>query len=190
MCFTRIIKSEYQKYPKGKKWADPEWTEFMRKVMDCVAEAMRCEVARLRPENKEESGEYLNIDAFFIDKSAYNDKKLVKPYGDPLVLPSAVVEFENSYDIEKISYCLWKTLCIRARIRVLICYQSSKDKVESLKNKLEDVVRNGRLMKEADGDLLVIIGNERVGEEAPLEEYFTAFEWQNDRLEKIENLKW
>lgn len=60
-------------------------------------------------EKKEkDSGEHLNIDAVFIDNPKYG---LIKEYGfiekeeesewDPFVLPRAVVELENSYDIKK-----------------------------------------------------------------------------------------
>ena len=190
--FIRTI--EKSEYTEGKEWKDSEWTDFMRSIMDGVARKMNCHVARLRREKEKEkdSGEYLNIDAVFIDNAKYG---LIKEYGfiekeeesewDPFVLPRAVVELENSYDIKKTSYCLWKILCVRVPIKVLICYQKTKDKVATLKQHLEDVIWRGSLMKGTDGDLLVIIGDESVGEEAPWREYFTIFEWRNDRLRKI-----
>lgn len=186
--FTRMVVSERQKHPEGIKGGDPGWTKFMKVVMDCVAEKMNCHVARIRPGNKEESGEYLNIDVMFIDKAAYVLTKKGSEY-DPFVLPRAVVELENSYNVDKISYCLWKILCVHAPIRVLICYQKGADKVTILKQRLEDVIWHGGLMKGTDGDLLVIIGNDP-GDKLPWEEYFNVFEWRNDRLEKIEGLKW
>ena len=187
--FACVVESERQKHPEGEKWIDSDWTEFMRRVMDRVGEKMNCYVARLRPENREASGEYLNIDAVFIDRAEYDLIKKESEW-DPFVLPRAVVELENSYDIEKISYCLWKILCVRAPIRALICYQRSTDKVTTLKQHLEDVIWQGSLMKGTDGDLLVIIGNESAGGKASWGEYFTVFEWRNDRLEKIEGLEW
>ncbi len=186
--FTRIVVSEHQKHPEGVKGGDSGWTEFMQSVMDRVAEGMNCRVARIRPENKEESGEYLNIDAMFIDNAAYIPGKKYDEY-DPFVLPRAVVELENNYDKEKISYCLWKILCVRAPIRVLICYQEGADKVTTLRKRLEDVICQGSLMKGTDGDLLVIIGDE-TREKLPWGEYYRVFEWRNDRLEKIEGLEW
>jgi len=160
----------------------------MRDVMDGVAEKMNCRVARLRPENKELSGEYLNIDAVFIDKA--EDDLIEGSKWDPFVLPRAVVELENRDDRMKISYCLWKILCVRAPIRVLICYQSNTDKVTILKRHLEGVIWQGSLMKGTDGDLLVIIGDESAGDEASWGKYFSVFEWRNDRLEKLEGLEW
>ncbi|MCK4698426.1 MAG: hypothetical protein KAT53_09020 [Dehalococcoidia bacterium] len=186
--FTRMVATERRKHPDDLK--DAAWTGFMGKVMKRVGKEMGCHVAQLRPENKEESGEYLNIDAMFIDNAAYVSGKKYDEYEyDPFVLPRAVVELENDYDIEKISYCLWKILCVRAPIRVLICYQKGADKVTTLKQHLEDVIWQGSLMKGTNGDLLVIIGNEP-GDKLPWEEYFSVFEWRDDRLVKIEGLKW
>jgi hypothetical protein len=161
-----------------------KWTEFMGKIMDRVAKKMKCQVARRRPK-EEEGGEYLNIDAVFIDNAEYDLIKDEENEWDPFVIPRVVVELENSYNIKKISYCLWKILCVRAPIRVLICYQKGTDKVTALKEHLEDIIWKGSLLKGTDADLLVIIGNDSMGDETPWGEYFTVFEWRNDRLEKI-----
>lgn len=186
--FTSIVGSKTKKERVEKVESDAEWTKFIRGVMDSVGEKMNCRVARLRPENKELSGEYLNIDAVFIDNAEYD---LIKESGwDPFALPRAVVELENSYDRMKISYCLWKILCVRAPIRALICYQRNADKVATLKQQLERVIWQGSLMKGTDGDLLVIIGDYSAAGKASWGEYFSVFEWRNDRLEKIEGLEW
>jgi len=184
-CFAQVIEAERKlSGPSTTSPKDSEWTEFMQKVMDIVAVKMNCWVARLRPEDKARSGEYLNIDAFFVDNAAFNPKNKLTGY-DPFVLPRAVVELENSFDINKISYCLWKILCIRAPIRVLVCYQSDSTEVQKLRQHLEEVIQAGSLMKDTTGDLLVIIGNESVKEwKSYFRETFSAFEWRNDRLEK------
>lgn len=44
------------------------------------------------------------------------------------------------------------------------------------------------LMKGDNGDFLVIIGNET--DVDSWGNYFNAYEWRNDRLKKIEGLKW
>ena len=192
MYFIREIDSTFDKSDaKGKRWIDSKWTEFMRSVLDCVADKMDCYVARLRPENKAESGEYLNIDAFFIDNAEYDIiKEKADSEWDPFILPRAVVELENSYEVKKISYCLWKILCLRAPIRVLICYQRDTKGVTSLAKRLEGIIWQGSLMKGTDGDLLVIIGDDSAGDDASWREYFTIFEWRNDRLEIIKGLEW
>lgn len=184
--FTRIMGSE-----STTRWklGDSQWTKFMGDVMEHVGEKMNCFVARRRPENKETSYEYLNIDAVFIDKSEYDLPEERKGW-DPFVLPRAVVELENYYDRMKISYCLWKILCVRAPIRVLICYQSNANNVLTLKQHLESIIWQGSLMKGTDGDLFVIIGDGSVKGEASWGKYFSVFEWRNDRLEKIEGLAW
>ncbi len=191
--FSRAMELERPTYPKWEELTDSALTEFMGRVMDGVGKRMNCHVARRRPENKESSGEYLNIDAVFIDRAEYDLIKKERGW-DPFVLPRAVVELENRYVIEKISYCLWKILCVRAPIRVLICYQRNTDKVTTLKRHLENVVWQGSLMKGTDGDLLVIIGDDqkfrKIKGLPPLGEYFSVFEWRNDRLEKIEGLEW
>jgi len=186
--FFSVIESAY---PKEKKWTDPEWTEFMKKVMERVAKRMKCYVVQRRPHIKNESWEYLKIDAFFISNSDYErlNKKTKKGW-DPFVLPQTVIELENSNDKNKISYCLWKILCIRAPLRVLICYQNGTIKVSRLRKHLEGVIRQGRLMKGAEGDLLVIIGDDSVKEDAKWDEYFCTFQWQNDRLEKVKLPEW
>ncbi len=198
--FTEMIVARRKdpKYPVEYSWTDAKWTEFMREVISDVGTKMHCYVARLRPDNKELSGEYLNIDAVFIDDAEYDLVKNEKSEWDPFVLPRAIVELENSPKLMKISYCLWKIICVRAPIRVLICYQTNKDGVITLKEHLENVIWRGSLMKGTEGDLLVIIGDEGVSKTWTSEmswqefyrKYFSVFEWRNDRLGKIEGLKW
>ena len=182
--FTKVIQSEYS---RDAEMSDTQWTKFMRRVMDKVSEKMNCYVARLRPEDKEDSGEYLNIDAIFIDKAEY--ELVTSRELDPFALPRAVVELENSYDADRISYDLWKTLCVRAPIRVLICYQKGADKVTLLRQRLESVIWSGSLMKGTDSDLLVIIGDDSLGDKS-WGEYFNVFEWRKDGLEKMEVPDW
>ncbi len=169
---------------------DTEWTGFMGKVINEVGKETNCYVAMLNKVSEEDeySGEYLNIDAFFIDNREYENWNTED--WDPPVLPSAVVELENAYDNEKITYCLWKVLCIRAPVRVLICYQGRTDAIEKLRKHLEGVIWQGSLMKGTEGDLLVIIGDDSKGGESEWSEYFNVFEWRNDRLERIESLEW
>ena len=178
--FEKVIESHRKQSPLGTSPKDSEWTKFMGEVIDEVAKEMGCEVTRRRPGDKDRSGEYLNIDAFFVDKAAFENKP---PEYDPFVLPLAVVELENSDEVNKITYCLWKILCIRAPIRVLICYQSNNVKIKELRQQLERVIQNGGLMKKDNGDLLVIIGDESKKEwKSYFDEFFSVFMWQNDKL--------
>jgi hypothetical protein len=185
--FTQVIKSAA--VDDKKEWTSSLWTEFMGSAIDGVAKKMNCDLIRRRQDKKEESGEYFNIDGLFIYNCEYAliDEKIG---WDPFVLPSAAVELENSYDLNKISYCLWKLMCIRSPIRVLICYQDSSKGVAKLRNHLENVIWHGSLMKGDDGDVLIIIGNESIAEDAPWGKYYSVFEWRNDRLEEIKELDW
>ena len=164
-----------------------QWTEFMGKVLDVVGDKINCVTIRSRQKStkKDPSGEYLDIDAFYFDKKDYDLPIGIGDDEDPFALPMAVVELENSFDFNKIAYCLWKVLCVRAPIRALICYQKGIDAVASLAKHLEDVIWQRDLLKNDDGDLLIIIGNDKKGE-SDWEDFFSVFEWRGDRLEKIE----
>lgn len=172
-----------------KESSDKELTEFIGKVLDIVGKDLNCTVIRKRTSSNKDnpSGEYLNIDAFFFDNIEYNLPTGIEYYDDPFVLPLVAVEMENDPKINKIAYCLWKLLCIRATIRVLVCYQENKDDVKFLSKNLEKIIWEKGLLKGEHGDLYIIIGNEQKTE-STWEDYFSIFEWRNDRLEKIEDL--
>jgi hypothetical protein len=162
-----------------------EWTQFMGKVLDRVARKTKCYAAmrRIRPKRDEYSGEYLNIDAIFFDESAYDNWE--NDDWDPPILPSAAIELENDYDPKKITYCLWKLLCIRAHLRILIGYQRQLDRIESLKAHLEKVISENRLMEGDPGSLLVIIGDDSLPNESEWKEYFNIFQWNDDGLTRV-----
>jgi hypothetical protein len=164
-----------------------QWTEFMGKVLDVVGQKMNCIVIRSRQKSTQK--EYLDMFAFYFNKSDYDLPVGMSDYEDPFSLPRAVVELENSFDINKITYCAWKILCVRAPIRVLICYQKGKDKILSSAKYLEDVIWQRGLLKGDSGDLLVIIGNNKKGD-SEWGDYFSIFEWRNYRLERVEGLEW
>jgi hypothetical protein len=168
-----------------------QWTEFMGKVLDIVGQKMNCSVIRSRQKSTKGDpiGEYLDIDAFYFDKSDYDLDIGIGDDEDPFVLPRAVVELENSFDINKITYCAWKILCVRAPIRVLICYQKGMDNITSLAKHLENVIWQRDLLKGDNGDLFIIVGNDKKGK-SEWEDYFSVFEWRNDKLEKIKDLEW
>lgn len=173
-------------YPSD-PYEDNQWTEFIGKTMDAVADSFDCRLARRRPASAGpgESGEHLGIDHTFF--SGRDAKRLnFNRYGrDPLALPSAVVESENGYDIDRISYCLWKTTCLRAPLKVLVCYQKGTKKVEQLQKHLEDVLREGLLADKGSGQVLVIIGDDSLPEAITWKQYFGAFLWEGDSLKTL-----
>ena len=168
-----------------------QWTEFMGRMVDVVGQWMNCVVVRSRQKSTKEdpSGKYLDIDAFYLNKSDYDLPIGIGDNEDPFALPAAVVELENNFDFNKIVYCAWKILCVRTPIRALICYQKEMDKVKSLAKHLEDVIWQRGLLKGDNGDLFIIVGNDKKGE-SEWGDYFSVFEWRSDRLDKIEGLEW
>ena len=156
--------------------SDGEWTKFMAKVMKAMEKKTNWRVISRDSEERRDSGEYLNIDAMFLDKSAYPSNWNIGDW-DPYILPSAVVEHENDYGFEKIAYCLWKIVCIRAEVRVLICYQNNKEKIDSLTKYLEKIVKKSKLMEKVQGELFVIIGNDEE-KKSSWKKYFKIFEWR------------
>jgi len=185
--FTKAIDKLDRKQNNKNHWTASSWTNFLGDVLDDVAAKLNCYVVRRRPNNKEESGEYLNIDGLFIDNDAYAS---VPDGNDPRVLPIIAVELENSCFQDKIGYCLWKTMCIRTPIKIVMCYQSNTEKISSLKNYLENVMLKGNLINGADAEVILLIGNETVPDEKPWRDYYTVFEWQNHGFTRIDDLDW
>jgi hypothetical protein len=170
------------------------WNGFMGKVLDVAGQKMNCSVIRSRQISTQKDpsdviDKYLDIDAFYFDRSDYDLPIGIGDNEDPFVLPKAVVEMENSFGKNKITYCAWKTLCVRSPVRVLICYQKRMDKVTALAKHLEDIIWQKGLLNGDYGDFLVIIGNDKKGE-SEWEDYFSVFEWRSDRLEMFEGLEW
>lgn len=170
-----------------------KWTEFMveKVIKEGVGEKIACEVRCRETLNKKNSGEYLNIDATFFKKADYNKSVYIrsKKEYDPRVLPIAIIEHENpegSSD-DKIAHCLWKLLCIRSELRVLICYHNN---INVIRKSLEDTVIDGRLGEELRGELFVIIGNRLKDKNLwytldDIKNYFSIFQWSNNKLEKL-----
>lgn len=46
--------------------------------------------------------------------------------------PTAVIELENSLQNDRIAYSLWKVLCVRADLRVVICYRKTSSAASAL----------------------------------------------------------
>lgn len=164
--------------PRGAKYSnlsDTEWTDFTERVMRVIAEKFGWKVMcnNKKDEKDPQRGEYLSIDAMFLKTKEKNQKDYW-----PQCLPEAVVEFENSYDNDKIKFCLWKILCIRSPLKVLICYKRNEDEVKNLFNTLKEFIEKGNLMDEGAGNLLIIIGNEEAEDKTPWREYYRHFKYK------------
>jgi len=191
----------YDKYTRTmpESWYSPgEWTKFLYKIMNIIGDELNCEVVHKlnnKKRNPKNEGkvrkEYLNIDVTFYDATEY--KSAIKGYhSDPLVLPVALLELENSYNIDKISSCLYKLLRNITSIRVLICYQTSKVKRNKLISHLEKVIHDGDLTKYVGNtDTYVVVGNDdNKNDVETWNAYYSIYELIGKKFEKIEELKW
>lgn len=167
---------------------DRNWTKFMTgKVLEETGRKMRYEVYRKAFNKKEKNkGEYLTIDAIFVvNTSENNQDPYAKNYDIP-ALPKVVIELENSQDFEKIRYCLWKIICIHANVKVLVCYQKGKEKINRLiKDCLEKTIQS-RLMENDNSQLFVIVGNEAIDNNwytySDIDRYFAVFKWKRNKF--------
>lgn len=174
-----------------------KWTEFMvQDVIKGMEKDTNCHVVCVMNGDLTlkggDSGEYLNIDAMFFNRSDYEKqvywKVEQKRNYDPWVLPAAIVEHENvNTGIEKIAYCLWKLLCIRSQLRFLICYG---DNINKFRQYLEETIKEGGLAEGLKGELFVIIGDtlrdkHHWHSRDDIKKYFNIFEWKNNQLQKL-----
>jgi len=131
-----------------------KWTEAITTVVTETCLAMGWQpVAKgypcdFLPETKQE---YLGIDvmAFEGDKDT------------PWRYPVAVFELENSPQDDRVAYALWKVMCIRSRMKVMICYRKNSEDGNGLVHKLrKDVIDSLGLIDKTklDGDTMIIVG--------------------------------
>lgn len=166
-----------RRYDDNKDYSRPEWTEFIGIALDHAAAKMSLKPTRRRPDSNLDSGENLTIDVMLFDKEKWRKLYKRNSYYDAFILPEAVIELENEDDKIKIAYCLWKLLCIRAPLRILICHQANDNTIRNLIMHLRDVIMKGNLKKGDKGEIFVIVGNEGVGEKESWEKYFQVYEW-------------
>jgi hypothetical protein len=169
-----------RRYDDNKTYSRPEWTEFIGVALDHTAAKMSLKLTRKRVAGNLDSGENLTIDVMLFDKSAW--KKLYKRDSDydAFILPEAVIELENMDDKSRIAYSLWKLLCIRSPLRILICYQNNENTIDKLIMYLREVVIKGNLKKDDKGELFIIVGNEGIDENESWERYWQVYKWSRD----------
>ena len=92
------------------------------------------------------------------------------------LFPTAVMELENSREVDKIAYSLWKVLCVRAEIRVVFCYRKNADAAPALIQHLRREVvgamgLHGRVGLE--GRTFVVVGSRNDADTFP----YGFFKW-------------
>lgn len=96
--------------------------------------------------------EYLSVDVM-----AFTPGKAAWP------LPIAALELENQQRDDYIAYNLWKLLCIRVPLRVLVCYRPQAERGSALVGHLEEQVIAGLSIDERltlGGETLLVIGSQ------------------------------
>ena len=76
-------------------------------------------------------------------------------------LPAAIVELENSLDDRMVAYSLWKVLCVRAKLRAVVCYRRETDAAATLVRLLRDQLIAMMPIEtriSLDGETLVVVG--------------------------------
>jgi hypothetical protein len=76
--------------------------------------------------------------------------------------PIAVMELENSSDINRSAYSLWKVLCVRADLRIVFCYRPSAEERASVIAFLRDEVLQAMSVadrRKLGGETLVVVGS-------------------------------
>lgn len=84
--------------------------------------------------------------------------------------PVAVFELENSRSDDRVAYSLWKTLCVRASLRVVLAYRPDWEVGVALVQHLEREVvgvMNIDTRTALDGDTLVVLGSRGEGDTFP-----------------------
>ena len=187
---NQIIKvlAETMEEHKEEGWSikdNKPWTKFLVKVLKNAGEKIGYKIQARDMSEPHNSGEYLNIDVLFFNKSDYGHNSWKsKDYDEP-VMPIAAVELENNPLEEQIIYCLWKLLCLRVSTRLLICYQANEDKVLLLKKHLQERILDYSLKEQDTGSLFVIIGDESKKRKQQWWDYYKAYEWGNNRLNEV-----
>ncbi len=151
-----------------------KWTTELTSIVSSSCGALGWEVAALGhkmeklPVNREE---YLSLDITAFENVWENESGRKRwPF------PVAVFELENSKADEKIAYSLWKVLCVRADLKVVLCYRKEADKAPALVRYLRDEVINSMSIEEKDelkGETLIVVGSRNASETFP----YGFFKW-------------
>jgi hypothetical protein len=82
--------------------------------------------------------EYLALDVI-----AFRDSSARWP------MPVAVFELENSKDDDRFGYSLWKVLCVRAALRIVLAYRQGAEEARTLVTRLAETLGGGLPLAEA-----------------------------------------
>lgn len=159
------------------------WTSTLTTAVVRSCEALGWDAAaRWNPSQRlpHRGKEYLSIDVTAFPPAA---ESVRWPF------PVAVFELENQQKDVRIAYSLWKVLCIRAALRVVIAYRPDWERSRQLVSKLTDEVIGGlapEVRKTLGGQTVIIVGNRGEGETFPWGYYkFWLLDTNLGRFDKI-----
>lgn len=117
--------------------------------------------------------EYLGLDVMAFDDGGPDgvsapDGTMLAPPG--WRFPVAVFELENSRSDARVAYSLWKTLCVRAPLRVVFAYRPDWESGIALVQHLgTDVIRAMTIEERSavGGETLIVLGSRGEGETFP-----------------------
>lgn len=144
------------------------WTQALTSVAVTTCEAMGWQASakghhlKMLPITR---SEYLGLDI-----TAFSDSEMQWRF------PVAVFELENDRKNAKISYSLWKVLCIRADLRIVFCYRKSSDEGSTVIRYLrDDVIHSMALSDRVNlyGETIVVVGTRDESSTFP----YNFFKW-------------
>ena len=131
-----------------------EWTEVLTGIVVKTCESMGWNASakghklNLLPIRR---SEYLGLDIMAFSEGDKNWQ-----------FPTAVIELENSQNINNIAYSLWKVLCVRAMLRMVFCYRRSPEERAPLISFLgKEVIKalDVSVRAELKGNTIVVVGS-------------------------------
>lgn len=143
------------------------WTSTLTTAVVRSCEAMQWETAsKWSPSQRipKHGKEYLSLDVMALPPTKAGEQAIRWP------LPIAVFELENHAQNVRVAYSLWKVLCVRAALRVVIAYRPDWERSRELVGTLADEVIGGPSPEERSeirGETIVIVGNRGEGETFP-----------------------
>ncbi len=123
------------------------------------AKGAECELLPVR------RSEYLGLDVMAFAEA---DKRWL--------YPTAILELENSADVDKVAYALWKVLCVRADLRILFCYRKQAAAAPALVQHLRSEVIEAMTLQgrvSLHGRTFVVVGSRADAATFP----FGFFKW-------------
>jgi hypothetical protein len=104
--------------------------------------------------------EYLGMDVMAFERTVCEPSRAWQ-------LPVAVFELENSRNVDRVAYSLWKVICLRCSLRAVFAYQDDWDKARKLVGMLSAALASPISMRgasELPGQTVIVVGSRGEGQ--------------------------